>query len=117
MKTKLLFTALIVGYLHFNSVELRAQKAFDNNPFSVVQVINSEKDNLITIIWNDNRFEEIEIHNQEGIFMPSIPLMGQKQLQLNDLHEGDYLILFKKQNEILATKGFKINEKDDLAKN
>jgi hypothetical protein len=59
----------------------------------------------------------LEIQNQDGLFMPSIPVMNAKQLHLNDLIEGYYLVLFKSQNEIIATKEFKVTGNGDLAKN
>ncbi len=117
MKTKIILTAVLTVIMLIGTNKLNAQKTFDNSPFSIIQVIKSEKENTITLAWNDTRFEEIEIHNQDGLFMPTIPVMNAKQLHLNDLIEGDYLVVFKKQNEIIATKEFKVVGNDDMAKN
>ncbi len=117
MKTKLILTALLTAMILLNNVNLVAQNMYDNNPFSVIQVIKNPQDNIITLAWNDSRFEEIEIHNQDGIFVPSIPVMNAKQIHLNDLSEGDYFVIFKKQNVVIATKEFKVNSNGDMAKN
>jgi hypothetical protein len=100
-----------------NNFQLTAQKQLDSNPFSIIQVINNQQESTITLAWNDNRFEEIEIHNQDGLFIPSIPVLNAKQMHLNDLAEGDYLVIFKKQNEVIATKEFKVVSNEDMAKN
>jgi hypothetical protein len=117
MKTKLILTALLTGMVLINNFQITAQKQIDSNPFSIIQVINNQKESTITLAWDDNRFEEIEIHNQDGLFMPSIPVLDAKQLHLNDLAEGDYLVVFKKQNEVIATKEFKVVSNEDMAKN
>lgn len=117
MKAKLILTALLTTMVLLNNTQLVAQNKIDNNPFSIIQVINNPQENLITLAWNDNRFEEIEIHNQDGLFMPTIPVMNAKQIHLNDLAEGDYLVVFKKQNEVIATKEFKVVSNVDMAKN
>jgi hypothetical protein len=117
MKTKLILTALLTGMVLINNFQITAQKQIDSNPFSIIQVINNQKESTITLAWDDNRFEEIEIHNQDGLFMPSIPVLNAKQIHLNDLAEGDYLVVFKKQNEVIATKEFKVVSNEDMVKN
>ncbi len=117
MNAKLTFSVFFIGMILSNNMKLAAQKIFDNRSFSIIQVVNNTDENTITLAWNDNRFDEIEIQNQDGLFMPSIPVMNAKQLHLNDLIEGYYLVLFKSQNEIIATKEFKVTGNGDLAKN
>jgi hypothetical protein len=117
MKTKIILTAVLTGFMLIGTNNVNAQKTLDNTPFSIIQVINNQQESTITLAWNDNRFEEIEIHNQDGLFMPSIPVLNAKQIHLNDLAEGDYLVIFKKQNEVIATKEFKVVSNEDMAKN
>ncbi len=117
MKAKFILTAIFTAIVFLNNFHLNAQKMNDNSPFSVIQIIKGKNENTITLAWNDNRFEEIEIHNQEGLFMPSIPVMNAKQIHLNDLVGGDYLVVFKKQNQVIATKEFKVAINEDMAKN
>jgi hypothetical protein len=117
MKTKLILTALLTGMVLINNLQLTAQKQLESNPFSIIQVIKNQQESTITLAWNDNRFEEIEIHNQDGLFMPSIPVMNAKQIHLNDLAQGEYIVVFKNQNEIIATKEFKVGKTEDIAKN
>jgi hypothetical protein len=117
MKSKVIFSALFTGMILINNVQLNAQKIFENNAFSVIQVLKNQNDNTITLAWNDNRFEEIEIYNEYGLLMPSIPILNAKQISLNDLVEGDYIVIFKKQNEVIATKEFTVIVSEDIVKN
>lgn len=117
MKSKFILTALFTGMILVNNVQFVAQKMYDSNPFSIIQVIKNQQENTITLAWNDNQFEEIEIHNQEGVFLPSIPVMNAKQIHLNNLAEGVYLVVFKKQNKVIVTKEFKVANNVDMAKN
>jgi len=117
MKTKIILTAVLTGFILIGTNNLNAQKTFDNTPFSIIQVVKSKTQNEITIVWNDTRFEEIEIQNQNGLFMPSFPILNAHQLHLNDLEDGDYVVLFKKQNEVIATKEFNVTQNTDMAQN
>lgn len=117
MKTKLILTAMLTITALINNLNLTAQKLNDNNPYSIIQVINNAQENVVTLIWNDNRFEEIEIHNQDGLVMPSIPVMNAKQIHLNDLVDGEYVVAFKNQSIVVATKEFKVLSTSDMAKN
>jgi len=117
MKSKVIFSALFIGMILINNVQLNAQKIFENNPLSVIQVLKNQNDNSITLAWNDNRFEEIEIYNEHGLLIPSIPILTARQISFNDLVEGDYIVVFKKQNEVIATKEFTVIGSEDIVKN
>lgn len=117
MKVKIFFSTILTVFFLMNNLNLNAQKSFNENPLSMIHIIKNQNENIVTLAWNDNRFEEIEIHNQNGLIMPSIPILNAKQINLNDLSEGEYIVLFKKQNEIVATKEFKVIENGDIAKN
>jgi hypothetical protein len=116
MKATIILAALFTGMILMNTESVNAQKSFDNNPLSIIQVITNQQKNEITIVWNDNSFDEVELHNQNGIYMPSIPLMNAKQIHLNDLKDGNYYVLFKSDNEVIATKEFKVGSNLDMAK-
>jgi hypothetical protein len=49
--------------------------------------------------------------------MPSIPILNARQISLNDLVEGDYIVIFKIQNEVIATKEFTVIVSEDIVKN
>jgi hypothetical protein len=117
MKSKVIFLALFTGMILINNVQLSAQKIFENNPFSVIQVLKNQNDKSITLAWNDNRFEEIEIYNEYGLLMPSIPILNARQISLNDLVEGNYIVIFKNQNAVIATKEFTVIGSEDIVKN
>ena len=61
--------------------------------------------------------EFVQIHNQFGLVMPTIPILNAKQVNLNDLVDGVYVVLFKKQNEVVAVKEFQVINNGDIAKN
>jgi hypothetical protein len=48
--------------------------------------------------------------------MPSTPIFDAKEMHLNDLEDGTYYVNFKKNNQILVTKEFKVTQHNDMAK-
>lgn len=117
MNVKMILSVILTGFILLNNNSLNAQKSSNDNPFSIIHVFKNKNENTVTLAWNDNRFEEIEIHNQFGLIMPTIPILNAKQVNLNDLVDGEYVVLFKKQNEIVAVKEFKVINNGDIAKN
>jgi hypothetical protein len=117
MKAKAILTAALVSIFFFNNQFSSAQGNFDNQPFSIIKVLNDTKDNSTTIIWNDTRFDEVEVYKESNLFMPSMPIFEAKEMHLNDLEDGTYYVNFKKNNQILVTKEFKVTQHQDMAKN
>lgn len=117
MNVKMILSVILTGFILLNNNSLNAQKFSNDNPFSIIHVFKNKNENTVTLAWNDNRFEEIEIHNQFGLVMPTIPILNAKQVNLNDLVDGEYVVLFKKQNEIVAVKEFQVINNGDIAKN
>jgi hypothetical protein len=117
MKAKAILTAALVSIFFFNNQFSSAQVNFDNKPFTIIKVLNDTKDNSTTIIWNDSRFDEVEVYKENNLFMPSTPIFEAKEMHLNDLEDGTYYVNFKKNNQILATKEFKVAQHQDMAKN
>ena len=117
MKAKAILTAALVSIFFFNYQFSSAQGNFDNQPFSIIKVLNDTKDNATTIIWNDTRFDEVEVYKESNLFMPSIPIFDAKEMHLNDLEDGTYYVNFKKNNQILVIKEFKVTQHQDIAKN
>ena len=117
MKATVFLTALVTSLVLFNNNTCEAQKTMDNSPFSIVKVIKNQQDNSIAIVWNDTRFEEVEIYDENGLFMPTMPVFKSKEIHLNDLAEGNYYVNFKSQNQIVETKQFKVEQNNYMAKN
>jgi hypothetical protein len=117
MNVKMILSVILTGFILLNNNSLNAQKFSNDNPFSIIHVFKNKNENTVTLAWNDNRFEEIEIHNQFGLVMPTIPILNAKQVNLNDLVDGVYVVLFKKQNEVVAVKEFQVINNGDIAKN
>ena len=117
MKAKAILTAALVSIFFFNIQYSSAQVNFENQPFSIIKVLNDTKDNSTTIIWNDTRFDEVEVYKESNLFMPSTPIFDAKEMHLNDLEDGTYYVNFKKNNQILVTKEFKVTQHQDMAKN
>ena len=116
MKATVFFTALFASLFLFSN-NCVAQKTMDNSPFSIIKVLRNQQDNSIAIVWNDSRFEEVEIYNENGLFMPSMPIFKSKEIHLNNLEEGNYYVNFKSQNQIIETKEFKVEQNNYIAKN
>ena len=117
MKAKAILTAALVSIFFFNNQFSAAQVNFNNQPFSIIRVLTDTKDNSTTIVWNDDRFDEVEVYKESTLFMPSMPIFEAKEMHLNDLEDGTYFINFKKNNQIIATKEFKVTHHQDMAKN
>jgi hypothetical protein len=117
MKTKVFFSALCTSILLISNNDCEAQKTMDNAPFSIIKIIENKQNNSISIIWNDSRFDEVEIYNEYGLFMPSMPIFKSKEIHLNDLADGNYFVNFKSQNQIIETKEFKVEQHNYMAKN
>jgi hypothetical protein len=117
MKAKLFFTALFASLLLISNNNCEAQKKLDNSPFSIIKIIENSQNNSITIIWNDARFDEVEIYNENGLFMPSMPIFKSKEMHLNDLADGNYYVNFKSENQIIESKEFKVEQHNYMAKN
>jgi hypothetical protein len=120
MKTKntLLAIALFVFGTHvFTPIFAQRITPNSSQPFSIIKVVNTAS-NTVTVFWNEDNFEEIEIIAETGdIFMPTIPLFDSKQITLNDLVDGTYFLNFKKQGTVVQTQIIKIQDHSVLAGN
>jgi hypothetical protein len=102
MKTK--FTTLLFASFLTLSFTSSFAQSYENLPFSIIKVYENPSNHSITVAWNDDRIDEIEILTSNGIFMPSIPVFDSKQIHLNGLEDGIYYLNFKSKGQILHTK-------------
>lgn len=107
MKTQLTIFAFAIYFLSATFVNYAyAQRVQPNsNPtFSIVRVVNTSA-STVSVMWNDNSYDEIEIIDNAGVvFMPSIPVFNTQQIHLNDLMDGVYYINFKQQGTVVNIK-------------
>lgn len=105
----LFFTIATVGILSAN-------QPVNNSPIQTIQV-SENASHTVTVSWNDESYETIEIVLNNTTYMPEIPTSGAKQLHLNNLEDGEYIIKFRGENEVLATKTVTIENHSILASN
>jgi hypothetical protein len=101
-----------------NSISAQRSVPVAQAAFTVVKVSKNPATNAITVMWNDNRFDELEIVMESGeLFMPSFPVFDAQQISLNELNDGYYYIKFMGQGQLLETKVIHIQNNMVIAKN
>lgn len=101
-----------------NSISAQRSVPVAQAAFTVVKVSKNPVTNAITVMWNDNRFDELEIVMESGeLFMPSFPVFDAQQISLNELNDGYYYIKFMGQGQLLETKVIHIQNNMVIAKN
>lgn len=113
---KTIFTPLLFASVLTFSFTSSFAQSYDNFPFSIVKVYENPSNHEITVAWNDNRIDEIEILTSNGIFMPSIPVFDSKQIHLNGLEDGIYYLNFKSKGQILQTKPITVENTAHISK-
>ncbi|MFM7637019.1 MAG: T9SS type A sorting domain-containing protein [Crocinitomicaceae bacterium] len=114
MKT-IITPLLFASVLTFSFTSSFAQ-SYENLPFSIVKVYENPSNHAITVAWNDNRIDEIEILTSKGILMPTIPVFDSKQIHLNGLEDGTYYLNFKSKGQILQTKLITVENTELISK-
>ena len=71
----------------------------------------------VTIQWENEDINELELRSDYHILIPSLPTDGSKQIHLNDLDDGNYFLILKTDEEIVEIRRFKIENKKLLALN
>ena len=74
----------------------------------------SDSKNL-TINWNEQHIDELELRSEYDILIPSIMTDGATQIHLNNLVDGNYFLVLKSEGNIRAIKEFKIENMELLA--
>ena len=85
------------------------------NPTNTIRVFSPTSNSSVTVTWDNDDFQEIEIVSNNETFMPLIPVMGAQQIHLNNLEDGVYLINFKKEGALMATETVTIQNNTLLA--
>jgi hypothetical protein len=85
-------------------------------PFYENEIPESSSES-ITISWENNTINELELRSDYSILIPSIPTEGSTQIHLNDLIDGNYFLILKTDGEIIEIRRFKIENKKLLAMN
>jgi hypothetical protein len=114
MKTTI-STFLFASFITLVATDNFAQ-SYENLPFSLIKVYENPTNHAITVAWNDDKIDEVEILTSSGIFMPSIPVFNAKQIHLNSLEDGIYYLNFKSRGEIIQTKILTVENNNTLSK-
>ena len=114
----LTFLFMMAYFTSLNSINAQRNYTASQPAFSVIKVAKNPSTNAITVMWNDNRYDELEIVMESGeLYMPSFPVFDAHQISLNELKDGYYYIKFKSQGQLLETKVVHIQNNMVIAKN
>jgi len=114
----LIFLFIVACFASVNSSHAQRNYSAAQPAFNVVKVAKNPATNSITVMWSDNRYDELEIVMESGeLFMPSFPVFDAHQISLNELKDGYYYIKFKSQGQLLETKVVHIQNNMVIAKN
>jgi hypothetical protein len=114
----LTFLFVVACFASVNSSYAQRNYSTSQPAFSVIKIAKNPTTNSITVMWNDNRYDELEIVMESGEpFMPSFPVFDAHQISLNELKDGYYYIKFKSQGQLLETKVVHIQNNMVIAKN
>jgi hypothetical protein len=93
-----------------------ANQPIGSLPSQSIQVAENEQ-HTVTVSWNEDEFETIEIGLDGNMFVPTMPTSGAKEIHLNSLEDGVYVINFRNGGEIVASKTVTIANHSILASN
>jgi hypothetical protein len=69
----------------------------------------------LTISWNEQLIDELELRSEYDILIPSIMTEGATQIHLNNLIDGNYFLILKSEGNVRAIKEFKVENMKVLA--
>jgi hypothetical protein len=69
----------------------------------------------LTISWNEQLIDELELRSEYDILIPSIMTDGATQIHLNNLIDGNYFLVLKSEGNVRAIKEFKVENMKVLA--
>jgi hypothetical protein len=69
----------------------------------------------LTISWNEQLIDELELRSEYDILIPSIMTDGATQIHLNNLIDGNYFLVLKSEGNVRAIKEFKVENMELLA--
>ena len=69
----------------------------------------------LTISWNEQLIDELELRSEYDILIPSIMTEGATQIHLNNLIDGNYFLVLKSEGNVRAIKEFKVENMKVLA--
>ena len=69
----------------------------------------------LTISWNEQLIDELELRSEYDILIPSIMTDGATQIHLNNLIDGNYFLVLKSDGNVRAIKEFKVENMKLLA--
>ena len=82
---------------------------------TVNETIEAVESKSLTISWNEQLIDELELRSEYDILIPSIMTDGATQIHLNNLIDGNYFLVLKSEGNIRAIKEFKVENMKLLA--
>ena len=83
--------------------------------FAVYEPTETVDSKSLTISWNEQSIDELELRSEYDILIPSIMTEGATQIHLNNLIDGNYFLVLKSDGNVRAIKEFKVENMKVLA--
>jgi hypothetical protein len=87
----------------------------NNDVSEVNETIDAVDSKSLTISWNEQLIDELELRSEYDILIPSIMTEGATQIHLNNLIDGNYFLILKSEGNVRAIKEFKVENMKVLA--
>ena len=87
----------------------------NNDVSEVNETIDAVDSKSLTISWNEQLIDELELRSEYDILIPSIMTEGATQIHLNNLIDGNYFLVLKSEGNVRAIKEFKVENMKVLA--
>ena len=87
----------------------------NNEVHKVIEPTEALDSKSLTIQWNEQSIDELELRSEYDILIPSIMTKGATQIHLNNLTDGNYFLVLKSKGNVRAIKEFKVENMELLA--
>jgi len=102
-------------YSFLLALSLLTNPITNNEVLSVQESTDLNDSKSLTITWNEELIDELELRSEYNILIPSIMTEGATQIHLNNLLDGNYFLILKSEGNVRAIKEFKVENMKLLA--
>ncbi len=102
-------------YSFLLALSLLTNPITNNEVLSVQESTDLNDSKSLTITWNEELIDELELRSEYNILIPSIMTEGATQIHLNNLIDGNYFLILKSEGNVRAIKEFKVENMKLLA--
>ena len=105
----------MMTYSFLLALSLLTNPITNNEVLSVQESTDLNDSKSLTITWNEELIDELELRSEYNILIPSIMTEGATQIHLNNLIDGNYFLILKSEGNVRAIKEFKVENMKLLA--